>query len=110
MEFMYLVFTRMPGKSYRGRLRSLFLYLSCVFRTLINSVVRWLWQKVFRLLKPVFSTLKINKCCIDQADTNRSFIEVKGEPNRASVAGLIGSNGMGENVHTAVCHLISRPL
>ena len=24
VEFMYLVFTRMPGESYRGRLRSLF--------------------------------------------------------------------------------------
>ena len=27
MEFMYLVFTRMPGESYRGRLRFLLLYL-----------------------------------------------------------------------------------
>ena len=27
MEFMYLVFTRMPGESYRRRLRSLVLYL-----------------------------------------------------------------------------------
>ena len=26
MEFMYLVFTRMPGESYRRRLRSLLLY------------------------------------------------------------------------------------
>ena len=25
IEFMYLVFTRMPGESYRGRLRSLLL-------------------------------------------------------------------------------------
>jgi len=37
---MYLVFTRMPGQSYRRRLRSLL--LSCdVFRALINSLVCW---------------------------------------------------------------------
>ena len=38
VEFMYLVFTRMPGESYRRRLRSL-LYLCSVFRTLSNSLV-----------------------------------------------------------------------
>ena len=58
-EFMYLVFTRMPGESYsrrstsggvyvpciythasyRGRLGSLLLYLCYVFRALINSLV-----------------------------------------------------------------------
>ena len=37
-EFMSLVFTRMPGESYRRRLRSL-LYLYYVFRTLINFLV-----------------------------------------------------------------------
>ena len=31
--------TRMPGESYRRRLRSLLLYLCYVFRTLINSLV-----------------------------------------------------------------------
>ena len=39
MEFMYLVFTRMPGESYRRQLRSLLLYLCYVFRALINSLV-----------------------------------------------------------------------
>ena len=34
MEFMYLVFTRMPGESYRRRLRSGLFYLCYVFRTL----------------------------------------------------------------------------
>ena len=38
---MYLVFTRVPGESYRRRLRSLLLYLCYVFRTLINSLVCW---------------------------------------------------------------------
>ena len=40
VEFMYLVSTRMPGESYRRRLRSL-LYLRYVFRALINSLVSW---------------------------------------------------------------------
>ena len=31
VEFMYFVFTRMPGESYRRRLGSLFLCLCCVF-------------------------------------------------------------------------------
>ena len=39
MEFMYLVFTHMPGESYRRRLRSLLLYSCYVFRALINSLV-----------------------------------------------------------------------
>ena len=38
VEFMYLVFTHMPGESYRRRLRSL-LYLCYVFRALIISLV-----------------------------------------------------------------------
>ena len=40
VEFMYLVFIRMPGESYCRRLRSL-LYLCYVFRALINSLVCW---------------------------------------------------------------------
>ena len=39
VEFMCLVFTRMPGESYRRRLRSLLLYLCDVFRALIISLV-----------------------------------------------------------------------
>ena len=39
VEFMYLVFTRMPGKSYRRRFMSLLLYLCYVFWALINSLV-----------------------------------------------------------------------
>jgi len=39
VELTYLVFTRMPGKSYRKRLRS-FVVVSCdVLRALINSRV-----------------------------------------------------------------------
>ena len=41
--WMYLVFTRMPGESYRRWLRSLLLYLCDVFRALINSLVCWFW-------------------------------------------------------------------
>ena len=39
VEFMYLVFTRIPGKSYRSRFRSLLLHLCDVFRALVNSLV-----------------------------------------------------------------------
>ena len=39
VEFMYLVFTRMPGESYRRRLGSLLLCVCDVFRALINSSV-----------------------------------------------------------------------
>ena len=39
VEFMYLVFTRMPGENYRRRLMSLLLYLCNIFRALINSLV-----------------------------------------------------------------------
>ena len=39
VEFMYLVFTRMPGKSYCRRLRFLLSCLCDVFRALINSLV-----------------------------------------------------------------------
>ena len=38
----YLVFTRMPGESYRRRLRSLLSYLCYLFGALINSLVCWL--------------------------------------------------------------------
>ena len=44
VEFMYLVFTSMPGESYLRRLsylRSLLLYLHYVFQALINCLVCW---------------------------------------------------------------------
>ena len=47
VEFMYLIFTRMPGESYRQGLRSL-LYLCYVFRALINSLVCSLRSKDIR--------------------------------------------------------------
>ena len=39
VEFMYLVFIRVQGESYRRRLGSLLLCLCDVFRALINSLV-----------------------------------------------------------------------
>ena len=39
VEYMYLVFTRMPCESYRRRLRSLLLCLCDVYRALIYSLV-----------------------------------------------------------------------
>ena len=38
VEFMYLVFTRMPGENYRRRLKSLLFCLYDVFRALINHL------------------------------------------------------------------------
>ena len=38
VESLYLVFTCMPGESYRRRLGSLLLYLCYVFQALINSL------------------------------------------------------------------------
>ena len=48
VEFMYLVFTRMPGESYRRQLRSLLLYLCYIFRALINSLVGCYYTKPSR--------------------------------------------------------------
>ena len=45
VEFMHLVFTRMPGESNGRRLGSLLLYLCYVFRALINSLVCWFNSK-----------------------------------------------------------------
>ena len=47
---MYLVFTRMPGESYRRRLGSLLLYLCYVFRALMNSLGCW-----FSLMRSFYS-------------------------------------------------------
>ena len=47
VEFMYLVFTCMPGESYCRWFRSLLLYLCYVVWVLINSLVCWLktWDR-----------------------------------------------------------------
>ena len=39
VKFVYLVFTRMLGKSYHGRLRSLLFRLCDVFRAMLDSLV-----------------------------------------------------------------------
>ena len=44
--FIHLIFTRMPGESYRRRLRSSLLNLFSVFRALINSLVCWFWTEL----------------------------------------------------------------
>ena len=58
MEFMYLVFTRMPGESYIRRLRSLLLYLCYVFRALINSLVCWFCTSALSLVLFQFCSLQ----------------------------------------------------
>ena len=56
VEFMCLAFTRMPGESYRRRLRSLLLYLCYIFWVIINSLL--CWQK--HLVNGLLSTKHCN--------------------------------------------------
>ena len=68
VEFMYLVFTCMPGESYCRQLRSLLLYLCYVFQSLINSLVRWFCTSAVGLvLFPIYTyivwKIRINPCC-----------------------------------------------
>ena len=64
VEFMYPVFTRMPGEIYRRRLRSLLLYCG-VFQALINSIVCWFSNSLgsgnwcYGLAKPRLSSASI---------------------------------------------------
>ena len=44
VEFMYLVFTCMPGESYCTGLKSLLLYLCYIFQVLTPSLVCWFWD------------------------------------------------------------------
>ena len=44
MDFIYLVFTHMPGQSYCGQLRSSLLHLRYVFWVLINSPGCYFWR------------------------------------------------------------------
>ena len=46
VEFMYLVFTRMPSESYHRQLRSLLLYMCYAFQVLINSHVCWVMPRL----------------------------------------------------------------
>ena len=59
VEFMYLVFTRMPGESYCRRLRSLLLCLRYYFRALINSLVWWS-EKARRASSIQYSIVSMN--------------------------------------------------
>ena len=58
VKLMYLVFTRMPGESYRRWLRSLLLCLCYVFRALINSLVCWFCTSAVGLILFQISVLK----------------------------------------------------
>ena len=57
MEFIYLVFTRVPGESYRRRLRSLILCLCDVFRGPVNSLVCWFCSSALGLV--LFQTVGV---------------------------------------------------
>ena len=57
VEFICLVFTRMPGESYRRWLGSLLLCLCDVFRALIKSLVCWFCTSALGLVLVLFSFL-----------------------------------------------------
>ena len=61
---MYLVFTRMPGESYRMRLRSLLFCLCDVFRALINSLVCWF-----------FNRTSLNMCIKTETDRGKTVTD-----------------------------------
>ena len=54
VEFMHLVFTRMPGESYHRRLGSLLLYLCYIFWTLINSLMCWFTMVRYKVISRDF--------------------------------------------------------
>ena len=56
---MYLAFTRLPGESYRRRLRSLLLYLCYVFRALINSLACGFWKLYYAHCLSTYRYLKL---------------------------------------------------
>ena len=67
VEFMSFVFTGMPGKSYRRRLRSLLLCLCDVFLAQINSIVCWF--SLYRVDRSRYKKYKsLYKKSLEQAD------------------------------------------
>ena len=67
VEFMSFVFTGMPGKSYRRRLRPLLLCLCDVFLAQINSIVCWL--SLYRVDRSRYKKYKsLYKKSLAQAD------------------------------------------
>ena len=62
VEFMYLVFTCMPGESYRRQLRSLLLYLCDVFPALTPMCVDF-WSLWLCIEKMTNARLLIGKLC-----------------------------------------------
>ena len=68
VEFMYLVFTRIPCKSCRGRLRSLLLCLCGVFRALINFLVCWFYQTICLSIYKCFEVTSISAISLLQRE------------------------------------------
>ena len=82
VEFMYLVFTCMPGKSYRRQLGSLLLYLCYRFQVLINSLkcvdsAQALWAsfcfRFFTLIKIYIPTHQLRQLC-SSSDISICFV------------------------------------
>ena len=84
VEFMYFIFTRMPGDSYCRRLRSLLLYLRYVFRPLINSLVCWLPKFVYKHERINFYVIYLlaSRCSRQHVTIRHHFSEVDGIAER----------------------------
>ena len=85
VEFMYLVFTRMPGESYHRQLWSLLLYLCYAFHMQINSLVGWSCSGectagTHEAETEVISWSFIQDHQVKQRKERRSGREGKGEP------------------------------
>ena len=67
VEFLYLVFTHMPGESYRRRLRSSLLYLCYVFQAKFNSLVSSFCTSALGLVlfQIRVHSIKLMRCLLD---------------------------------------------
>ena len=73
VEFMYLVFTRMPGEIYRRRLRSFLFPCVTAFGALINSLACWFFSSLDesrRVLAGKQQTPQLQVSCDKNSDLN----------------------------------------
>ena len=91
MEFMYVVFTHMPGESYCRQRGSLLLYLCYVFWALINSLVCWFYK--VKGMK-IWSVIRFDACCVRCQRGSEQPLHM--------VARLLQKTGL--PITSAVCH------
>ena len=90
VEFIYLVFTHMPGESYCRQRGSLLLYLCYVFRALINSLC---WFYKVKGMK-ICSVIRFDACCVHSQRGSEQPLHM--------VARLLQKTGL--PITSAICH------